>query len=1209
MKKVRSIFKGIVSALLVFVMVFAMLPLSSFKIAVAAEDDDLPILDFLHEYNAKSSTAIKSLSGMMNASENAKQYSALLKRAGGYAAILGGSIEAIRGAVSAYDKNDKWYENIWNIGVGAISGFLGLSSPKTSTSALVIQYDMAEMKSMIKSMQDDIDAINEKLDNLEELVQTNFAELSNKIVNKIQETEYKNFLNEFTQVNNRSAFSYYTFFKPDLNQRYNELLEAFEGENEENIKQAYDNLYLVAKQSEQLYYYVSGESRILTGKQSIQDILYDYSILSTEEDFELTCVEFAEDVNSTFIFAQYCLSLCYNYQLLYAQMNEKTYDAYYSVQLGKTAVESIQYSSISSKITDMLRRQDIVTKNIAKYICKVLRLNGEFDYTSRNIHFGTIPYTEISESNIYGSIAYKTSNGSKVYYRTNNHLQKGDVIQICEMPDAYIDMFDMRFFDISVSNENAQFAPDGNVKVVGVSGSSFDVIYSYAGEECYRSTYNIVSNFSGGLGIDSAPYLISTPNDFNRLRTVATKCYYLLVNDINFNNTSLPIIGFASGYDGGFGGVLDGGGYKVYNYQITGWAMSNYQFNNSLFPIVKQGAIIKNLTVGDMNCQTYNGYSVQYYCYYGPSGFSLTAYNGILSGINEGTISNCSIQNVKIDINIVMSMNLNYYWSLDACVGGFAAENRGIISHSAISNCIMTGKYQSNQAPCRLYIGGISGWNRSMISNCFSLDNSINAATTAASALLSTQSLIYGGNIIGQNNGAYNTVFGEHCSLTMTPSGTHTRNYYYGVQSGYLPGASADTRYMENYGWMTRGDGRAVLDNNLAKTMCDFTLPHKTVYYMGEPLNLTGLELYYGNAIQQDLLGISNKSQAYNYQVSGYEPNVIGAQTVTLTYNDLFVSFDVTVLCPHEWENGIETIKPSHMGYGTYTEICTICGETRESAIEKLSEHVYNDWTNLNDKQHQRVCECGDIEKENHHWDEGELTKPATYISEGIMTYTCDDCGATHTDIIPKLAASGDTSTITVDNASSKARETLEIGINLVNNPGITSMRICVHYSSELLKLTNVSYNSAMGGQSVPPASYEILNGSVILYWTDGFNDYTEDGVFVTLTFEVSANAIAGDQTEIRVTYEPDDIYDANENNVAFATKSGRITFANYLPGDINGDGVVNSKDVTRLMRYLAGWDVEVIEAALDVNGDGVINTKDTTRLMRYLAGWNVDIY
>ena len=62
-------------------------------------------------------------------------------------------------------------------------------------------------------------------------------------------------------------------------------------------------------------------------------------------------------------------------------------------------------------------------------------------------------------------------------------------------------------------------------------------------------------------------------------------------------------------------------------------------------------------------------------------------------------------------------------------------------------------------------------------------------------------------------------------------------------------------------------------------------------------------------------------------------------------------------------------------------------------------------------------------------------------------------------------------------------------------------------------------------------------------------------------------------------------------------------------PGDINGDGVLNSKDLTRLMKYLAGEDVAVEVSVLDVNGDGVVNNKDLTRLMKYLAGEDVQIF
>lgn len=62
------------------------------------------------------------------------------------------------------------------------------------------------------------------------------------------------------------------------------------------------------------------------------------------------------------------------------------------------------------------------------------------------------------------------------------------------------------------------------------------------------------------------------------------------------------------------------------------------------------------------------------------------------------------------------------------------------------------------------------------------------------------------------------------------------------------------------------------------------------------------------------------------------------------------------------------------------------------------------------------------------------------------------------------------------------------------------------------------------------------------------------------------------------------------------------------VPGDVNGDGSVNLKDVVMIRRYIAGgWGVTLDEDIADVNGDAAVNLKDVVLLRRYIAGgWNV---
>ena len=53
---------------------------------------------------------------------------------------------------------------------------------------------------------------------------------------------------------------------------------------------------------------------------------------------------------------------------------------------------------------------------------------------------------------------------------------------------------------------------------------------------------------------------------------------------------------------------------------------------------------------------------------------------------------------------------------------------------------------------------------------------------------------------------------------------------------------------------------------------------------------------------------------------------------------------------------------------------------------------------------------------------------------------------------------------------------------------------------------------------------------------------------------------------------------------------------------DVSGDGAVNTDDVTLLMQYLNGWDVEIHSKAADINSDGRLSIADAVLLLQSLS-------
>ena len=114
---------------------------------------------------------------------------------------------------------------------------------------------------------------------------------------------------------------------------------------------------------------------------------------------------------------------------------------------------------------------------------------------------------------------------------------------------------------------------------------------------------------------------------------------------------------------------------------------------------------------------------------------------------------------------------------------------------------------------------------------------------------------------------------------------------------------------------------------------------------------------------------------------------------------------DLDAECVHLWDTGVVTVERTHTSTGVKLFTCKKCGETDERETPKLPMHVYGEWTALDEKQHQRVCECGEVQVLSHFWDAVELVSEATHLEDGLEKHTCRDCGAVKEVVLNKTTA------------------------------------------------------------------------------------------------------------------------------------------------------------------------------------------------------------
>lgn len=203
------------------------------------------------------------------------------------------------------------------------------------------------------------------------------------------------------------------------------------------------------------------------------------------------------------------------------------------------------------------------------------------------------------------------------------------------------------------------------------------------------------------------------------------------------------------------------------------------------------------------------------------------------------------------------------------------------------------------------------------------------------------------------------------------------------------------------------------------------------------------------------------------------------------------------------------------------------------------------------------------------------------------------------------LAAEGEP-TIEVQSVKGNPGSTVDVKILLKNNPGIAASILKVSYDSSVLTLDSFDFGAEFQKDGETPPN---LNSPVTLTWSTSTANVSGDVTYATLHFTISKTAQPDTIAAVRAAYNNSDIINIDEEDVIFQITNGGVQIVNGVPGDINGDGVRNSKDLLRMRKYFASWDVEVDPVALDVTGDGEVNSKDLLRLRKFFAGWNVELW
>lgn len=193
-------------------------------------------------------------------------------------------------------------------------------------------------------------------------------------------------------------------------------------------------------------------------------------------------------------------------------------------------------------------------------------------------------------------------------------------------------------------------------------------------------------------------------------------------------------------------------------------------------------------------------------------------------------------------------------------------------------------------------------------------------------------------------------------------------------------------------------------------------------------------------------------------------------------------------------------------------------------------------------------------------------------------------------------AVAAETTSITAQNVTGTAGDTVDVKITLTDNVGFAYLNITIAYDTDNLELVSATDGELFDG--IFTASETLMTEPYVISWLAADGDNTSaNGDIATLTFKIKASAAAGDY-DIDITV--DQCFNSMLNAVTVNAVDGKITAegASFIRGDLDSDGTVTSDDAIYLLYYSLLPDLYPVDQDVDFDKDGDVTSDDAIYLL-----------